>query len=295
MDGDAERNGELKGRTRRAAGSVKARIESLVQPVPGHELADVRFERRTAIGPRSARALTIIVAAVAVALGGGMLIGLLRGGGGDGGTVAVAGLSPTGAGQLTETPIAEESPSAGRPEKDNDGGTGDPGDAGDTGDTETVVIAVQGLVDRPGLHTVDAGTRLGEVLDLAGGVRPEAGLEGINLAEKVVDGLQLVVDAEGSRVTYPGQAVQAGGASTGGATGGGSPGTGGGTDGETTVNINTADLAGLTTLSGVGEKTAQAIIDWREANGPFTAPEQLMEVKGIGPAKFEALRDAVSV
>ncbi|MGO1276038.1 MAG: SLBB domain-containing protein, partial [Corynebacterium variabile] len=189
MDGDAERNGELKGRTRRAAGSVKARIESLVQPVPGHELADVRFERRTAIGPRSARALTIIVAAVAVALGGGMLIGLLRGGGGDGGTVAVAGLSPTGAGQLTETPIAAESPSAGRPERDNNG---DAGDTGNTGDTETVVIAVQGLVDRPGLHIVDAGTRLGEVLDLAGGVRPEAGLEGINLAEKVVDGLQLV-------------------------------------------------------------------------------------------------------
>ncbi|WP_313007155.1 ComEA family DNA-binding protein [Corynebacterium variabile] len=291
MDGDAERNGELKGRTRRAAGSVKARIESLVQPVPGHELADVRFERRTAIGPRSARALTIIVAAVAVALVGGMLIGLLRGGGGDGGTVAVAGLSPTGAGQLTETPIAAESPSAGRPEKDNNG---DAGDTGNTGDTETVVIAVQGLVDRPGLHTVDAGTRLGEVLDLAGGVRPEAGLEGINLAEKVVDGLQLVVDAEGSRVTYPGQAVQAGGASTGGTTGGGDPGSDGGTGGEK-VDINTADLAGLTTLSGVGEKTAQAIIDWREANGPFTAPEQLMEVKGIGPAKFEALRDAVSV
>jgi comEA protein len=293
MDGDAERNGELKGRTRRATGSLKARIESLVQPVPGHELADVRFERRTAIGPRSARALTIIVAAVAVALGGGMLIGLLRGGGGDGGTVAVAGLSPTGAGQLTGTPRLTEPSSADRPEMDNDGdgGTGGPGDT-----DETVVIAVQGLVDRPGLHTVDPGTRLGEVLDLAGGVRPEVGLEGINLAEKVVDGLQLVVDAEGSRVTYPGQAVQAGGASTGGTTGGGDTGTGGGAGATgTTVNINTADLAGLTTLSGVGEKTAQAIIDWREANGPFTAPEQLMEVKGIGPAKFEALRDAVSV
>uniref|UniRef100_UPI0025B7D5CF ComEA family DNA-binding protein n=1 Tax=Corynebacterium sp. TaxID=1720 RepID=UPI0025B7D5CF len=85
-------------------------------------------------------------------------------------------------------------------------------------------------------------------------------------------------------------------ASTGGTTGGGDTGTGGGAGATgTTVNINTADLAGLTTLSGVGEKTAQAIIDWREANGPFTAPEQLMEVKGIGPAKFEALRDAVSV
>ncbi|MFR4189499.1 MAG: hypothetical protein ACLT2I_06020, partial [Corynebacterium variabile] len=84
-------------------------------------------------------------------------------------------------------------------------------------------------------------------------MRPEAGLEGINLAEKVVDGLQLVVDAEGSRVTYPGQAVQAGGASTGGTTGGGDPGSDGGTGGEK-VDINTADLAGLTTLSGVGEK-----------------------------------------
>ncbi|WP_297009236.1 ComEA family DNA-binding protein [uncultured Corynebacterium sp.] len=290
MDGDAERDGVLKSRTRRAVGSVKTRIESLVQPVPGHELADVRFERRTAIGPRSARALTIIVAAVAVVLGGGMLIGLLTGGGGDGGTVAVEGLSPTGAGQLTGYPLVTDDPSAGRPEIPVDNGAGAGG-----GDGETVVIAVQGLVDRPGLLTVDEGTRLGEVLDLVGGARPEAGLEGINLAEKVVDGLQVVVDAEGSRVTYPGQAVQAGGASAGAAPAGTAPGGASAGAAGATVNINTADLAGLVTLAGVGEKTAQAIIAWREANGPFTSTEQLMEVKGIGPAKYEALRDAVSV
>ncbi|AGP30381.1 hypothetical protein A606_03650 [Corynebacterium terpenotabidum Y-11] len=294
----------MKGRTRRAAGSVKDRVESLVQPVPGHELADVRFERRTVIGPRSARALAIIVAALVAVVGGGMLIGQLTGGSGDGGQVAAEGLSPSGiSGVLTGTTIP--SSSAALPETSGEtsgeasgtGGTGGTGENGGTGDG-TVVVAVQGLVGAPGLRTVPADTRVGEVIDLTGGVTPDARLEGINLAEKVLDGMQIVVDAEGSRVTYPGQG---GAGATAGATSGAS-GSGVGSDGgetggtgDGTVNINTADLTGLTALPGVGEKTAEAIIAWREANGPFTSPEQIMEVRGIGAAKFDAMRDLISV
>lgn len=283
MGGDAENHGELKGRARRVAGSVKARVESLVQPVPGHELADVRFERRTVIGPRSARSLAVIVAVLVIVTGGGMLIGQLVGGSGDGGTVTAEGLSPTGSevlltGALTPSPSAQP---PGQAAGQAAGLTGGP--AGGTPGDGTVVVAVQGMVESPGLRTVSEGTRLGEVLDLVGGIRPEARLEGVNLAEKVVDGMQVVVDADGSRVVYPGQSVAPGGANPAGTAGSG------------TVNINTADSAGLTTLPGVGEKTAEAIIAWREANGAFTSPEQLMEVRGIGAAKFEAMRDFVSV
>ena len=61
------------------------------------------------------------------------------------------------------------------------------------------------------------------------------------------------------------------------------------------VSINTADVAELTTLSGIGEATAAAIVAHREANGPFATVDQLTDVKGIGPAKLEALRDQVGL
>lgn len=294
MGGVGVRSGDVKDHGRRVAGSVKARVEALAQPVPGHELADIRFERRLAISPRSARALVIVVATLVVVVGGGMFIGNKTGAGGDEGVVTVGGLSPTG---LQEASVVG---STGAVSAENAEAKGDSEKLGQHGNTqesvggapEMVVVAVQGMVGSPGLRTVSRATRLGELVDLAGGALPEAHLEGINLAEKVVDGLQLVVDVGGSRVSYPGQSA----ASVAG------PGSGPASDtrGEAsprsaTVNINTADTAGLSTLPGVGPKTAEAIISWRESNGPFTSPEQLMEVKGIGVAKFEALRASVSI
>lgn len=62
-----------------------------------------------------------------------------------------------------------------------------------------------------------------------------------------------------------------------------------------TVNINTANVEELTVLKGVGEKTAQAIIAYREANGPFESPEELMEVKGIGQKTYDANKDIIVV
>lgn len=175
-----------------------------------------------------------------------------------------------------------------------DADAGQDGGKDDAAGVGPVVVSVQGLVHRPGLVTVDAGTRAGEVIDRSGGVRGDGRVEGINLAEPVVDGMQIVVDPEGSRVLYPGergepaqQRQQTQQQNQQDQTGS--------TESTGLVNINTADATGLTTLSGVGPATAEAIIAWREANGSFAAVEQLMEVKGIGPAKFEALRDGVTV
>ena len=61
------------------------------------------------------------------------------------------------------------------------------------------------------------------------------------------------------------------------------------------VNINRASVTELDALPGVGPSTAQAIVDYRTTNGPFGSPEDLLNVKGIGPAKFEAMRKLVGV
>jgi competence protein ComEA len=290
MGGDERVSGAARG-PRSAAEKVAARVEALTQQVPGHELADVRFDRRAVVGPRSARALVIVAAVVVALVGGVMLLGRLSGGGDGPGDPAVMALSPVG--EVAASATAATSAGSAGPAVEAGGTSAAPV----SGDAE-VVVSVQGMVARAGLITVGEGTRVGELADLAGGTSPEARLDGVNLAERVVDGMQLVVDGEGSRVEYPGgtsgQDGSRGGEPSGAAGAAGAAGTAGAaTDGA--VNLNTADATALGTLTGVGPKTAEAIIAWRDANGPFASVEQLMEVKGIGPTKFEALRDSVTV
>ena len=60
------------------------------------------------------------------------------------------------------------------------------------------------------------------------------------------------------------------------------------------IDINTADSLSLTALSGIGPTLAQRIIDYRNANGPFENPEELLNVEGIGPGTLEAILDYVT-
>ncbi len=151
-------------------------------------------------------------------------------------------------------------------------------------------VHVVGAVVRPGLYEVEAGSRVADALDKAGGPTPAADLNQVNLAAKMADGQQLVVPEKGA----------AGGAAAGGtgvADGGG--GNGGGAAGAgmagQPVNLNTATLEQIDGLDGIGPKTAQKIIDYREAHGGFKSIEELMEVPGIGPAKFEQLKADVVI
>lgn len=149
---------------------------------------------------------------------------------------------------------------------------------------EAIVVHVSGQVSAPGVVTLPAPARVTDAVQAAGGPTDEADLARINLAEPISDGVHIHVPALGEAFD-----VTDGGADAGAGAGA----TTGGDDGK--VNINTADQAGLEAIPGVGPVTAQAIIDWRTANGAFTSIDQLVEVRGIGPKTFERLREHVRV
>lgn len=154
-----------------------------------------------------------------------------------------------------------------------------------------IVVSVVGLVHTSGLVHLPDGSRVADALAAAGGAREGADLLGLNLAQRLADGDQVLVGL----APAPGSVPVAGSATIGaGAVGGGAGGTGNATTGGP-VDLNTATEQQLDTLPGVGPVTATAIISWRTANGSFTDVEQLGEVDGIGPARLEKLRELVTV
>jgi competence protein ComEA len=142
-----------------------------------------------------------------------------------------------------------------------------------------VVVHVAGAVARPGLYRLPEGSRVDDAVGLAGGARPKAALDLVNLAAPVVDGQQVIVPLKGAG------GGTAASPSTGGE--GGAPGT--------KVRLNSATLEELDELPGVGPVTAQQILDYREANGAFRSVDELDAVPGIGPATLEQLRPLVDL
>ncbi len=142
----------------------------------------------------------------------------------------------------------------------------------------TVAVHVVGEVRRPGVYELPGGARVRDAVDAAGGLLGGAEQAAVNLARVVVDGEQIAVPRKGD--------LLAGAAGSGGA---GAPGTG--APGK--VDLNTATAEQLDTLPGVGPSTAAKIVADRTANGPFRTVDDLMRVSGIGPSKFDALKDLV--
>jgi competence protein ComEA len=142
-----------------------------------------------------------------------------------------------------------------------------------------VVVYVAGAVVRPGVYPVGSGARVADAVGAAGGTTPDADMDPLNLATRLSDGDRVFVPRKGQAppaVLGPGPA-------------------GGGSTTSGPVNLNTATAEQLETLSGVGPATAQAIITWRQQHGRFRSVQDLLEVRGIGPAKLESLRDQVTV
>ncbi|WP_432420374.1 helix-hairpin-helix domain-containing protein, partial [Nocardia neocaledoniensis] len=166
-----------------------------------------------------------------------------------------------------------------------------------------VVVSVVGLVERPGLHRLPGGARVADAIDLAGGARDGADLAGLNLAQRLGDGDQIVIGATapGSPAPRHGSMISAGGGTSAtpnvpSATDTTSipPPTAGTAPNGKRTNLNTATEAELDALPGVGPVTAKAILTWRSTNGKFTDVTQLGEVDGIGPARLARLRDLVT-
>ena len=141
----------------------------------------------------------------------------------------------------------------------------------------SVIVAVVGEVDRPGLHTFAPTARVADAL-AAAQPKPQAQTLGLNLAQKLADGQQIVVpNIDAGPVPSPPSGISGGEPSQSG------------TQATGKISLNTATAQELTALTGVGEKTAQAIIAYRDAHGGFTSIDELQQVKGIGPAKFATI------
>ena len=158
------------------------------------------------------------------------------------------------------------------------------------GATAVLVVHVVGQVRRPGVYRMPPGARLGDAVTAAGGATPTADLAAVNLARVLVDGEQV-------HVPRPGESAPAGGAATGGSSGGGGSAGGSGASGGSggKVSLNSADLAALDTLPGVGPVLAQRILDWRTEHGRFTSIEELGEVSGIGEKLLAQLTPKVTL
>lgn len=137
-----------------------------------------------------------------------------------------------------------------------------------------IYVYICGAVQNAGVYKVAGGSRLYEVVELAGGFTQDADETCLNLAREVTDGEQLVIrtkqemeaDAEAQRAAESGL-----------------------------VNINTASVAELTTISGIGESRAKAIIAYRDANGGFKSIEDIKNVDGIKDGLFSKIKDKITV
>lgn len=158
-----------------------------------------------------------------------------------------------------------------------------------------ITVYVSGEVVKPGVYVLLATARVIDALQAAGGATNQADLVVVNLAAPLVDAAQVFFPRIGStpRVTLPrphaGINLPIAGGAAGGAAAGGATSTAG------IVNINSATLSDLDALPGVGPSTAQAIIDYRVANGPYASVDDLLNVRGIGPSKLAAMRARVRV
>ncbi|MDO4533884.1 MAG: ComEA family DNA-binding protein [Coriobacteriia bacterium] len=148
-------------------------------------------------------------------------------------------------------------------------------------------VYVVGAVKHPGVYTVSSGARVADALEAAGGFAKGADTVAVNLARPVVDGEQITVPKKGDEDSE---------GTTRGDTGvmiAGEPAAIGAADGK--VNINSASATELEALPGIGSAIAEKIIASRQAEGPFTAPEELKRVSGIGDKKYAAIADLITI
>lgn len=147
-----------------------------------------------------------------------------------------------------------------------------------------IKIHITGEVKKSGIYELEEGARISDAIEKAGGVTQNADLSKVNLAYQILDGQKIVIPSinakkDGNYITEePGENVIEEEK-----------------DQKEKININTATVSELTTLSGVGESTAKKIIKYREENGSFKDIEDLKNVSGIGESKYNQMKDYIRV
>ena len=166
-------------------------------------------------------------------------------------------------------------------------------------EAKTLVVHICGAVSAPGVYELPAGSRIIDAVEAGGGFLTEADEACCNLAEEIVDGCQIYIMTK-SESCADGQTEKKAGIQT-------SP----DSDMQMTdrnvrsnsapalenglVNLNTADVAALMTLPGIGESRAKAIISYREQHGAFAQIEDIMKISGIKQAAFSKIKDKITV
>lgn len=150
---------------------------------------------------------------------------------------------------------------------------------------EEIIIHIDGEVLNPGIIKLAAGSRIADAIEKSGGLTDNANISNVNLAYQLSDGQKVHIpnvnetdeneitqhDA-GTNIIKSGDDKKAG-----------------------TININTATQSELESLSGIGSSTAAKIIDYRNKNGKFKNIQDIMNVSGIGEAKFNSIKDYISI
>ena len=144
-----------------------------------------------------------------------------------------------------------------------------------------IYVDVKGEVHHPGVYQMKAENRVKDLIEAAGGFTPLADYQKLNLAQLLEDQMVIVVPKKGEEVNSElAQAPTSQKKEVGK---------------EGKVNINTATVEELKTLKGIGEKKAEAIIEYRKKNGSFKNKEELMKVRGIGKKLYESFQERVIV
>ncbi|MDD6492425.1 MAG: helix-hairpin-helix domain-containing protein [Firmicutes bacterium] len=148
---------------------------------------------------------------------------------------------------------------------------------------EAYVVHICGAVENPGIYMLEAGSRIYQAIDAAGGLCEDAAGDYLNQADTLTDGMKIYVptkaevEASGEGSSWQIKAMMAS------------------EEDSRMVNINTADEELLCTLPGVGSSRAKSIIAYRERNGAFQKIEEIMNVEGIKEGLFQKIRDSITV
>ncbi|MGQ7338130.1 helix-hairpin-helix domain-containing protein [Streptococcus suis] len=145
-----------------------------------------------------------------------------------------------------------------------------------------LVVDVKGAVAKPGLYTLEAGARVNDAVEAAGGLTSQANPKSINLAQKLSDEAVVYVASKDENISVVASTTASSAMSQE-------------EKNTSLVNLNTATEADLQTISGIGAKRATDIIAYREANGGFKSVDDLNNVSGIGDKTMESIRPYVTV